>query len=246
VDWDAFICHASEDKDEIARPIAARLQAANLRVWFDEFTLTIGDSIRRKIDEGLAAAKYGIVILSPSFFAKQWPQSELDGMVARERQGVKVILPVWHNLTHDDVARCSPMLADRLAVLSSAGLDSVIAELLRAMKIGKAASASSAHLNDSAFRDYLNTVRLRIFYADDRGFGRARQLQDVLLRFGVTSELLAQQFHQHNYWGCLYYFGIRDRDIKRVLKMISNVVEIRDCHNWGEGDMPWIAIYVDE
>jgi len=70
------------------------LRARGIRVWFDAFTLTVGDSLRRSIDDGLAKSRYGIVVVSPSFLQKQWPQRELDGLVARESAGVKVILPV--------------------------------------------------------------------------------------------------------------------------------------------------------
>jgi hypothetical protein len=112
--WDIFICHAWEDKEEIARPLAEALQQAGLRVWYDEFTLELGDSLRRSINQGLKASRYGVVILSPAFFEKEWPQKELDGLAAKERHGEKVILPVWHNATYDDVEQYSPELADRL------------------------------------------------------------------------------------------------------------------------------------
>lgn len=91
-EWDLFISHASEDKGEIVRPLVDALVSAGYRVWYDEFTLTIGDSLRRSIDKGLAQSKYGLVILSPNFFAKNWPQTELDGLAARERNGNKVVL----------------------------------------------------------------------------------------------------------------------------------------------------------
>jgi TIR domain len=82
--FDLFLSHASEDKEAIARPLYSALVAAGVSVWFDEAVLELGDSLRRKIDEGLARCRYGIVILSPRFLAKQWPQRELDGLVARE------------------------------------------------------------------------------------------------------------------------------------------------------------------
>jgi hypothetical protein len=94
MEWDVFISHASEDKESFVRPLAKRLQERGLRVWFDEFTLTVGDSIRRSIDSGLARSRYGIVVISPDFLQKEWPQKELDGLVAREIDGVKAILPV--------------------------------------------------------------------------------------------------------------------------------------------------------
>ncbi len=131
--WDVFIGHASGDKDDFVRPLAKGLETRGLKVWFDEFTLSVGDSLRRSIDHGLAASRFGVVVISPSFLRKEWPQRELDGLVAREIDGVKVILPVWHNVTADVVRRYSPTLADRVAVSSARGLEHVIAELVRAI-----------------------------------------------------------------------------------------------------------------
>ncbi len=116
VQYDAFISHASEDKDSIARPLAQGLREKRFEIWFDEFTLTIGDSLRRSIDHGLANSRYGIVILSPAFFAKDWPQYELDGLTTRQMSGRKVILPVWHSVGHEAVAQYSPSLADKVAI----------------------------------------------------------------------------------------------------------------------------------
>jgi hypothetical protein len=134
--WDVFVCHASEDKDDFVRPLARGLETHGLKVWFDEFTLTVGDSLRRSIDHGLAGSRFGVVVISPDFLHKEWPQRELDGLVAREIDGVKVILPVWHNITADLIRKYSPTLADRLAVSSGRGLEHVTAALLRAMRRG--------------------------------------------------------------------------------------------------------------
>jgi hypothetical protein len=68
--WDFFISHASEDKLDVARPLSERLVAAGFRVWLDENELSLGDSLRRKIDQGLSRSRYGAVILSRSFFSK--------------------------------------------------------------------------------------------------------------------------------------------------------------------------------
>jgi hypothetical protein len=132
-EWDVFMSHASEDKAGFATALASALRARGLSVWFDDYTLTVGDSLRQKIDEGLARSRFGIVILSPAFFSKHWPQQELNGLAAREVRGVKVILPVWHNLDRDQVAGYSPMLADRMAVSSASGLEKVVTELIRAI-----------------------------------------------------------------------------------------------------------------
>jgi TIR domain len=121
--WDVFISHASEDKDAIARPLAETFRARGLEVWYDEYTLRVGDSLRKSIDAGLAGCKFGVAILSPSFFNKHWPEQELNGLANREVHGKKVVLPVWHNVNHDDVSVFSPTLADRIGVSTSRGLN---------------------------------------------------------------------------------------------------------------------------
>ena len=132
--YDFFISHASEDKESFVRLLATELQEKGYNVWYDEFTLTLGDSLRRKIDHGLANSCFGIVVLSKDFFRKEWPQKELDGLVARERDGKKVILPIWHGVTKEDVINFSPILAGRLAASTDEGLDYVVKEIIRAVE----------------------------------------------------------------------------------------------------------------
>lgn len=117
MEHDAFISHASEDKEALVNPLAEKLTAAGFDIWYDDFQLTVGDSLRRSIDEGLAHSRFGIVVLSPDFFAKNWPQYELDGLVNREmNEGTKVILPLWHKVSKDEVRSYSPSLADKIAL----------------------------------------------------------------------------------------------------------------------------------
>lgn len=128
--WDVFICHASEDKDAVASPLAEALRKAGIKVWYDDFTIALGDSLRRSIDRGIAGSRFGVVILSPSFFQKRWPQHELDGLVSREVDGEKVILPVWHQISREEIMRHSPSLADKRAVPTDTGLGRVVSEIL--------------------------------------------------------------------------------------------------------------------
>jgi len=130
--WDFFICHASEDKELVAIPIYQALAKQNYQVWLDKFTLKLGDRLRQKIDEGLRNSRYGIVILSPNFFAKRWPQEELDGLFALEQDGKKRILPVWHNIDYEDICKFSPILAGRLGVKTSAGMKIVVDKIIEA------------------------------------------------------------------------------------------------------------------
>lgn len=126
--FDVFISHASEDKDEVVRPLANALVKDGLSVWYDEFELRIGDSLRRKIDRGLASSRFGIIVLSQAFFGKGWPEYELDGLVTRATSGEQVLLPVWHNVSKREVMSYSPSLADRLARSTSTHTVEEIAE----------------------------------------------------------------------------------------------------------------------
>lgn len=131
--WDLFISHATEDKDVVARPLANELVSRGLGVWYDEFELKVGDSLRASIDEGLAQSHHGIVVLSEQFFAKSWPLKELNGLVALEAGGRRRILPVWHGVDRDEVACHSPMLADLYAAKSDQPIKSLADELIAAM-----------------------------------------------------------------------------------------------------------------
>lgn len=116
IGYDAFISHASEDKAAIVRPLAKQLSNMGFYIWYDEFELKVGDSLRQSIDKGLINSSYGIVILSPSFFSKNWPQYELNGLTAKEIDGKKLILPVWHQVDKKAVLKYSPALADKVAL----------------------------------------------------------------------------------------------------------------------------------
>jgi len=130
-EWDVFVSYASEDRESVARPLATILRAKyGLRVWYDEIELRVGDSLRRKIDDGLKGCRFGVVILSKSYFGKRYPESELSGLDQREQDDGKVILPVWHEVDVADVRRHSPRLADRVALKWQDGVERVATRLL--------------------------------------------------------------------------------------------------------------------
>ncbi|EEY45322.1 toll/interleukin-1 receptor domain-containing protein [Vibrio mimicus] len=136
VEYDLFISHASEDKEEFVRPLAETLEHMGVKVWYDEFTLKVGDSLRKSIDKGLVNSKYGTVIISSAFCKKNWTQYELDSMVAREMNGHKMILPIWHKVTKDDVLNFSPSLSDKVALNTSISSIEDIANDLREVVMG--------------------------------------------------------------------------------------------------------------
>jgi hypothetical protein len=130
--WDFFISHVSEDKEEVARPLADRLNSRGLMVWYADYSLKLGSGLRESIDYGLARSRFCIMILSTHFLEKNWPQEELNDLATREVNGKKVILPVWHKVGFQRVFEYSPVLADRVAISTDKGLDCVVQRMLKA------------------------------------------------------------------------------------------------------------------
>ena len=128
--YDFFICHASEDKDDVVQELAEILRDKGAEVWYDAFELKVGSRLRREIERGLVNARYGIVVVSSHFFAKDWPQRELDGLFSLDTQEQSKILPIWHKVTVDEVLERSPILAGIMAL--NTGVQSIeeIAEKL--------------------------------------------------------------------------------------------------------------------
>jgi len=115
--WDVFISHASEDKDFV-HPLAIALQSLGVSVWYAEFSLRWGDSLSGSIDKGLFSSRFGLVVISQHFIKKFWPERELRGLICREIEEGRVILPIWYGITRQQVVNFSPTLADKKALIT--------------------------------------------------------------------------------------------------------------------------------
>lgn len=140
--WDVFICHAREDGDAVARPLAQALRRHGLAVRLDGQALAPGDSVRRALQQGLARAGWGVLVLSRSLLEMDGPRAELDGVLARELGPERVVLPLWHGVTGADVARRAPVLAARLAIDTDRGMEAACEAIVAA--IGRRTPAAPA------------------------------------------------------------------------------------------------------
>ncbi|AMD01783.1 toll/interleukin-1 receptor domain-containing protein [Halomonas chromatireducens] len=209
IKYDVFISHASEDKDDVARPLATCLdEVANLVVWYDEFSLSVSDSLSEKIDYGLANSRYGVVVISPEFINKKWPKKELRGLNAVNVEGKNKIIPIWHQVTIDDVLALSPTLADIVALNTRDGIeyickiisqkivplattvDSLIAEAQGLIEKGKydlSVMAASRALRE--ILEILAYKRLTAQYFKKRGINRY-SLSELLDRLHATGGIV--------------------------------------------------------
>jgi hypothetical protein len=136
--WDIFVAYANEDREAIAGPLAEALRDKGLAVWSDGVALKPGRGLQQFIDGGVAHSRFGVVVLSKSFFAQHWSVQELDSLANREVNGEKVILPIWHSVGFSEVWEHSPVLADRRAVSTDKGVANVaerIVEILRVKEL---------------------------------------------------------------------------------------------------------------
>lgn len=131
-EYDVFISHAWEDKESFVDEFVDELRALGAKVWYDKTQMKWGDSMRAKIDEGLRKSRFGVAVLSPDYIAekKYWTKAELDGLFQLESINGKTLLPVWHNLTKQQVMNFSPIIANKLAMSTATMTSKEIAEEL--------------------------------------------------------------------------------------------------------------------
>ena len=131
-DYDVFVSHAWEDKESFVNDFVKALQSLGVKVWYDTSEIKWGDSMRERIDNGLRKSKFGVVVLSPNYIAenKYWTKAELDGLFQLESVNGKVLLPIWHNLTKQEVLNYSPIIANKMAMNTASMTAQEIAEEL--------------------------------------------------------------------------------------------------------------------
>ncbi len=130
--FDVFVSHAWEDKESFVDEFVKELRKLDLKVWYDTSQLKWGDSMREKIDDGLRKSKFGVVVLSPDYIrdGKYWTKAELNGLFQLESINGKILLPIWHNLTKQEVINYSPIIANKKAMTTATMTSSEIAQEL--------------------------------------------------------------------------------------------------------------------
>ena len=132
-EYDVFVSHAWEDKGDFVDGFVGELRNLGIKVWYDTSEIKWGDSMRKRIDDGLKKSRFGVAVLSPNYIreGKYWTKAELDGLFQLDSIGGKVLLPVWHNLTKKEVMEYSPIIASKLAMNTASMTPKEIAEELK-------------------------------------------------------------------------------------------------------------------
>ncbi len=132
----AFISHDTRDKESLVRELALEMSKLMCPVWYDEYSLDVGASLRESIEKGLKETSKCVVVLSPSFLSNDgWGKAEFDSIFTREiLEKSNVILPVWHNVTVREVYEYCPRLADKVGLNSDVGPKELARKLVNAVK----------------------------------------------------------------------------------------------------------------
>jgi hypothetical protein len=169
--YDIFISHASEDKDSFVRVLAEKLESEGYNVWYDEFTLELGSSLTESIQKGIKESLFGLIILSKSFFKKEWTKRELNALMSKELLfKEKILLPIWLDVSFEEVFNFSPILVDRLSVKgSSDNIDLVLEKVKEKLSIYKVT------------RGFIKVKVDSIIYSDC--FNKKREYKEAIFRF---------------------------------------------------------------
>jgi hypothetical protein len=186
-----FLSHAAEDKLPFVRGLAEAL-LRSFSVWYDEYSLPPGASIFQSISAGLAACDFGVVVLSKPFFTKKWTQAELGGLFARESATFRRIIPVWKDVSRDEVAAFSPILADRRAANASDGAPAVVSFVSRAIDMAERPDGF-VHTATVATRFSDLGSKLQSFQASRSLFESAEGSKQVVSAQNVLFDLIEQQ-----------------------------------------------------
>lgn len=118
--YDVFLSHASADKISYVEDLKQTLDILGIDVFYDKDTIEWGDDWKKKIYEGLDKSEFAIIVISGNFFGREWTEQELQSLLSRQNaEGQKLILPILHGITPNQLMEKYPAVADIQAIDSS-------------------------------------------------------------------------------------------------------------------------------
>jgi hypothetical protein len=193
---------------------------AGLKIWADYKELEVGDSLLGRISDGLTRSKFGVVVFSPAFFAKRWTRVELEGLFNLDVSGSGSILPIWHKITAAEVERHSPMLAGRVALDTTLGIDAVGARLFDKLTGARAAQMAARR------KRMLDVQHARDAFESSASFTS----RDVVKLTGIQARRLAE-------WQEKTWTG-RSGILRETIFTVRNLVAIAALHSWAAVGVP--------
>jgi TIR domain len=172
-----FLSYASEEK-----AFAEKLHEAlkdKFDIWFDQEAIRLGENIAYRLPEGIRSSEYAVVVLSRSYIAKKWTQEEFMHLIALETADRKIILPIWHNVTEEEVRNFYPALTLRNKIPYDLPMNAIVV----AIETGTGTAQKAREVGDPLRKEYSQLEdALANHYANER-----------LIRNGQGVRLIAQE-----------------------------------------------------
>jgi hypothetical protein len=164
--WDAFISHASDDKEKFVIPLVNKLKSYGVEVWFDKFTLKIGDSLSKSINIGLSESNYGVIIISKAFIRNNYTDFELRSLLNKEIGNRKIILPIWYDVREEEVKNFNYYLADKMALDSKKmTLDEIAESIIEVVRPDIYTITNRLHITKKLYEDsQIKNVQYDVVY----------------------------------------------------------------------------------
>lgn len=119
-EYDVFISHANRDKGELIEELYQSLKKLGVNIFYDKEELEWGDNWKEKILTGTKKAEFAIIVISENFFGREWTERELVEFLNRQnRNGQKLILPILHNISVEQLKEKYQAVADIQAIDSA-------------------------------------------------------------------------------------------------------------------------------
>ncbi len=116
-EYDVFISHANKDKLSFVDDLNESLKKLGVSIFYDKESLEWGDNWKERILDGTKKAEFAIIVISENFFDREWTEKELSEFLNRQdRNGQKLILPIVHNISNEDLRKKYPKVADIQAI----------------------------------------------------------------------------------------------------------------------------------
>lgn len=182
---DVFISYAHENQ-KIAMEMEDKLSKSGLDVWIDELKLTIGDRISEEIGKAIEESKYGVIILSKHYLINQWPREELKLLFNLQiSTGQKIILPIWHGISNEEIKESFPFLIDIKALSTEKmAIDDIVQEICTVVKgIGDTEEKESLQIPIN------NNMRIFLKHPFEKGTEKQSHLVRTLKPSNMKSSL---------------------------------------------------------
>ena len=116
-EYDVFLSHANADKQSFVDELNNSLEKLGVKIFYDKKSLEWGDKWKDRILDGTQKAEFAIIVISENFFDREWTEKELKEFLNRQnRNGQKLILPIVHNITNNDLKQKYPSVAEIQAI----------------------------------------------------------------------------------------------------------------------------------